>query len=79
VELASKAKEDEIQTPRTAEAAASKTTTTESTLKPETSSSSWWPNLSLWAGKGFDEKTEPSTGISSNPTKKEEEKDVGNK
>jgi muconolactone delta-isomerase len=79
LEVPGKAKEDEIKILRAAEAAASKTTATESALKPEGSSSSWWPKLSLWTAKNSDDKTKTSTDLASNPTKKEEGKDAGQK
>jgi hypothetical protein len=49
-EIAHKSEESEVKILREAEAAASRSSATESALKPiGSSSSSWWPNMSLWS------------------------------
>lgn len=67
-------KEDEMKALRAAEAAASNTTATESALKPEGTSSSWWPTFSRGTGKNAGEKPSTPSVTGNDVVKKELQK-----
>jgi len=65
-ELARLYRDEELETLRDAEAAASRTTTKESTLKKHDESNSWWLNLGLWS-KDTTSTRKPHETAPSNP------------